>query len=274
MKNVVVAVLLCGLVAAFSVSGCGVRAEVAKDKMIKRIDSMLGSMDVKRKEIERSVSALKDGLTELRKAKIKAQVKHDQVGRKVADVEDNIRRSDSSLRTLRGHLTAGSSVELAGTTYTAVELNQLSKRVICQRQEYGGQLAGFTKAQSRLQKVVETLEAKQTDYEGKLADIEHQLAVIDSNRLALNAMKDAAEAMDGSEESLSENVAQLEEKVSDLYAEVEAELIGEDAEWQHRSSQPFLTSTDAIVEAMQTVDNTIGEIDTILAESQLADASK
>lgn len=274
MKNVVVAVLLCSLVAIASLAGCGVRAEVAKEKVIQRIDSMLGSMDVKRKEIEHSVIALKDGLSELRKAKIKAQVKDDQVGRKVADVEDNIRRSDSSLRTLREHLTVGSSVELAGTTYTAAKLNQLSKRVIRQRQDYAAQLAGFTKAQSRLQKVVETLEAKQTDYESKLADIEHQLAVIDSNRLALNAMKDAAEAMDGSEKSLSQNVAQLEEKVNDLYADVEAELIGEDAEWQHRAGSRSLTSADAIVEAMQTADDTIGEIDAILAESYLADTSK
>ena len=274
MKKITVAVVLCALAAALFSSGLGVRAEVAKEKMIDRIDSMLGSMDVKRKEIEVSVATLKDGLTQLRKAKIKAQVKYDQVGRKMTAVEDNIERTDQSLKTLRKHLAAGTSVELAGTTYTAAELNQVSRRVIHQRQGMVEQMTGFGTAKVRLQRVVSTLDAKQADYESKLADIEHQLAVIDSNQLAMNAMKDAAIAMDGSEESLSENVALLEEKVKDLYADVEAELIGEDAEWQSRAQRRSLASANEIIEAMQTADDTIGEIDAILADTQLADASK
>ena len=270
MKKFAVAAVLCAVATVFAASGFGVRAEVAREKMIDRIDSMLGSMDVKRKEIEASVAALKDGLTQLRKAKIKAQVKHDQVGRKVAAVEDNIIKTDQSLKTLREHLASGESVDLAGTAYTAIELNQVSKRVIRQRQGRVGQLAGFETAKSRLQRVVSTLETRQADYESKLADIEHQLAVIDSNRLAMNAMKDAAHAMDGTEESLSENVALLEEKVHDLYADVEAELIGEDAEWQGRAWSQSSASPEEIIAAMQTTDDTIGEIDAILAQEHMA----
>jgi len=274
MKKVVVAAVLFAVVAAFSVSSFGVRAEVAREKVIARIDSMLGSMDVKRKEIEVSVVALQEGLTQLRKAKIKSQVKHDQIGRKVAAAENNVDTTDRSLKTLREQLASGSAVNLAGTTYTVAELNQVSKRVIRQRQEYAQQLSGFDMAKSRLQRVVSTLEAKQSNYESKLADIEHQLAVIDSNRLALNAIKDAAKAMTGSEESLSGNVAQLEEQVNDLYADVEAELISEDAEWQGRESSRLLTTQDEIIQTMQTADDTIGEINAILSETQLADASK
>ena len=41
--------------------GCGARAEVAKDKVLAKIDSILGTMEVKRKEIDISVRALNEG---------------------------------------------------------------------------------------------------------------------------------------------------------------------------------------------------------------------
>ena len=44
--------------------------DVAKDKIQAKIDSILGTMDVKRKEIEISVANLKEGINGLRRAKI------------------------------------------------------------------------------------------------------------------------------------------------------------------------------------------------------------
>jgi chromosome segregation ATPase len=274
MKRVSVVVLVCGLVAVGTVAGCGARAEVAKEKIVHRIDSMLGSMDVKRKEAERSVAAMKEGLMGLRKAKIRAQVKHDQVQRKATTVEVSIGDIDDSLKTLRGHLVSNTETQIAGKTYSVSELNGLAKRLIKERDACDSQLAGFKQALSRLQKVSETLQSKQTDYEDKLTEIENQLAVIDSNRIALNAMKDAAEAMDGSEKSLAGNVAQLEEKVNDLYADVEAELMGEDARWSDSATRQELESVDAIVSAMQTADDTISRIDSIFSQSTVVNDTK
>ncbi len=60
-------VILFGLavVVGFGVYGCGdgtkARIEVAKDKALKQLDDLLGSMDVKRKEIDLQVQGLKQG---------------------------------------------------------------------------------------------------------------------------------------------------------------------------------------------------------------------
>ena len=62
MTRIAVVVVVCGALLVGLVHGCGARVEVAKDKAMQRIDSLLGSMDVKRKEIELSVTGLKEGI--------------------------------------------------------------------------------------------------------------------------------------------------------------------------------------------------------------------
>ena len=47
MKNSLILLLTLGLCA-----GCGAWTEVAKDKLLKKIDNMLNEMDVKRKDIQ------------------------------------------------------------------------------------------------------------------------------------------------------------------------------------------------------------------------------
>ena len=105
-----------------SIVGCGSRVEVAKEKALAKIDSLLGTMVVKRKEIDISVRALKDGINGLRKAKIKAQVKHDQLEQTVAPITDKIASVDQSLKKLRAYLASGEPVDVAGKTYSPQEL--------------------------------------------------------------------------------------------------------------------------------------------------------
>jgi hypothetical protein len=109
-----------------SVVGCGSRVEVAKEKALAKIDSLLGTMEVKRKEIDISVRALNDGINGLRKAKIKAQVKHDQLEQKVIPISDKIASVDQSLKKLRDHLASGEPVDIAGKTYSPQELKQMA----------------------------------------------------------------------------------------------------------------------------------------------------
>jgi hypothetical protein len=75
MKNLVVLLGL-AVVVGFGVYGCGggtkARIEVAKNKALKQLDEMLGSMDVKRKETDLQVKEMKQGLAGLNNAKIKA----------------------------------------------------------------------------------------------------------------------------------------------------------------------------------------------------------
>lgn len=49
----------CLVFAVLLTAGCEARTQVAKEKALARIDSLLGSIEVKRKEVELSVDALK-----------------------------------------------------------------------------------------------------------------------------------------------------------------------------------------------------------------------
>ena len=152
-------------------------------------------MDVKRKEIEISVNGMKEGINNLRKAKIKAQVSNEQIQRQAQPLEEKLVNTDSALKTIRGHLEAAKPVEIAGKTYSQDDLNDMTDRILQARKLYVGQLDGFHEAETRLNKVASTLERKQLDLQKQLADIEGQLVVIDSNRIALVAMQQSAEAM-------------------------------------------------------------------------------
>jgi chromosome segregation ATPase len=241
------------LILALSLTaGCEARTQVAKDKALAKIDSLLGSMDVKRQEIEISVGALKDGLAGLRKARIKAEVKLDQLDRRVRPVEDRLSTLDDTLKTLRDHLKSGTVVEIAGRTYSQDELKAMAQQVIAERKGAAEQLSGLRDSQARLKKVVATLERKQQDYEQKLSAIGNRVAVIDASRIALMAMKEAGKALEGGDKGLE----RLEEKVNDLCAEVETELIVEDAKWD----------TDNIMVKLQKPTDTIEAINKVLAQ--------
>ncbi len=264
MKKIVLFIGI-GLLAVLGVAALGrARVEVARDKAVAKIDALLGNMEVKRKEIELSVAGLTNGLRELQKAKITAQVKHEQIGRRAEPIEQEVAKIDASLRRLRDHLASDTTLTVGGKAYQQDDLKNLASRLIEQRKVQSDQLAGLRTAQTRLQKVMESLERKQAEYEKRLAYIESQLTVIDSNRTALTAMKDAARAIDSSDKGLAQSVAQLEDKVNGLYAEVEAELRVEDAQWTSTTREG--QSADAILNAVRKPSDTIAEIDAILGE--------
>jgi len=117
MKKHLKAPLIAVVLMMVSLVGCEARVEVAKEKALVKIDSLLGTMEVKRKEIDISVRALKVGINGLRKSKIKAQVKHDQLEQKVVPITDKIASIDQSLKKLRDYLASGKPVDIAGKTY-------------------------------------------------------------------------------------------------------------------------------------------------------------
>jgi DNA repair exonuclease SbcCD ATPase subunit len=274
VRKVVWVVIGLGVLAAVALTTSRARVEVAKDKVIAKIDSLLGTSEVRRKEIEHSVSALKDGLHGLQKAKIMAQVKHEQLVRQAEPVEREVAAIDASLGKLRNHLATQEVLLVGGKAYQSEDVKGMADTLIRRRKERLEQLDGLRTAQTRLQKVVTTLERKQAEYEKRLAGIESQLAVVDSNRVALKAMKDAARSMEASDKGLAENVAQLEDKVNNLYADVEAELRMEDAHWDTTGTRREMQSADDILKAVGSPKDTIAEIDDLLGKSKVASNSK
>lgn len=153
-------VLVCGILVIGFVHGCGARVEVAKARVKERIDSLLGTLDVKRKEIEIGMKGLTKGINGLRRAKIKAQVSGEQIGRQAKPHEGKLASMDVALKTLRGHLEAAGPVEIAGRNYSPQEIHDMTERVLQARKATAAQVEAFHESQSRLAKVVSTLDTQ------------------------------------------------------------------------------------------------------------------
>ena len=269
MKKMIMLAFVCTAATALYASGCGAQLDVVTEGVKEKINTVLGEMKVKRAEIDRSMAALKDGVKGLRKAKIKAQVKHDQLERKVEPINRKIANIDKSLVKLREHLASDSkeAVEIAGKSYSQEELQKMAGRIIEARKNYVTQQSGFQKSQEGLNKVIATLERRQQEYEEKVSRLDTQLAEIDSKQIALKAMQDASSAMGESEETLLANVGDLEDKVNDLFADVEVELRSEDEKWNASSTDNDIDAVDAFISGTQDPVDVLNEIDSILGEA-------
>ena len=268
MKRMIFCLAALGLLAVFLLPGCSdgtkARVEVAKDAALKKIDSLLGNMDVKRKEIDLSVSSLKEAVNGIAKARIKAQVKHDQIDAKAQTYREKLAQADGSLKKLRDHLSANKSVEIGGKTYQPDELKKMAEQVIEARKGYAVQIAGFEQSQAELKKVVATLEKNQREYQAQIGRLEGQIAQIDTQMVAVRAMKDASASMGDGNATLNQNVAKLEDKVADLLADTTAELAMESEKWDASRTEKQIDSVESFITATQAPTDPIGEIDRIL----------
>lgn len=268
MKRLILGLAACGLVAAVTVMGCGdstkARVEVAKDAALKKLDNFLGSLDVKRKEIELAVKNLKQATAEIGKQKVKAQVKVDQIDAKAQPVRDQMAKADTSLKKFRDLIAADTPAEIGGKTYSVDEIKQMASKVIEARKGYESQIGGFEQSQAGLKKIVTTLEKRQHDLQGKITGLEASLTKIDTQMASAKAMKDASAAIGDSDASLDQNVAKLEDKVADLMAETQGELALEGEKWDSAATEKEIDSVDSIISKTQEPSNTLSEIDKIL----------
>jgi septal ring factor EnvC (AmiA/AmiB activator) len=244
------------------------RVSVAKDKALQQIDKMLGELDVKRKEVALSLQSLKAAVAGMGKARIKSQVKMEQLEQKAQASRDQIAQADASLAKLRTYLQANQPVEINGKTYTLEALNRMAVQIIDVRKGYASQIAGLEKSQEALRKVALTMERNQQDYQKKINALESQLTEIDSQMVAIRTMREASSAMGDGNATLAENVSQLEDKVADLLAGTRAELSTEGSKWNVEDTDRQIDSAEAFILATQSSGDSLAEIDRILGTSK------
>ena len=100
MIVVLVGVLFAGVACSDATKA---RLDVAKDNTLRKIDEMLGTLNVKRKEVALSLQSLKDAVAGMGKAKIKSQVKLEQLDQKAQGLNDQTARADATLKKVRGY---------------------------------------------------------------------------------------------------------------------------------------------------------------------------
>ena len=260
------------LLALSLIIGCSdnakARIEVAKDKALKLLDNMLGTMDVKRKEIELQVQGLKQAIAGISKAKIKASLKVEELNRKAEPLQAKQGEIDSTLKKYRQFLAKNESVELAGKTLTPVQLKANADKLIAARKQYTDEIASYDLSKVELQKVVTTFELKQQELNGQLTSLQSKTAQIDSQMVAVRALREAKTAMGDGSASLGDNVANLEGKVNDLLSDIRTELATEGQMFDEAAASKKIDSIDTIISGAQGPKDTLSEIDRILKDGK------
>lgn len=259
MKRILLVVLL-----GTAMVGCGARGEVAKEKVLKQIDNLLGKMDVERKQIQIEMKGLKDGVEGIRKAKIKAQVKDDQIKAEVEPVQEQMGKVDDVLKKLRPHLEATKPVEIAGKSYAPNEIKETADKLLKARKQLSDKASALKTVETSLEQTVSGLEKQQDTYQQKLQKLEAQVAQIDAQSVALKAKQEAAAAMGNADQTLSASVDGLQEKVNNLLAETKADLQAEDEKWNETATDKQIDSLDSTLSKFQGSGDTASEIDKIL----------
>ena len=200
------------LVTMACVAGCGARVEVAKEKVLKQIDSLLGKMDVERKQIQIEMKGLSDGIDGIRRAKIKAKAKQDQIKGEAEPIQEQIAKVDKVLKLLRTHLEANDPVEIAGKKYSPNEIKETADKLLKERKQLSDKADAMKTVETSLAQTASGLEKQQNVYQQKLHKLEAQVAQIDAQSIALKAKQEAAAAMGNADESLSRSVEGLQEQ--------------------------------------------------------------
>lgn len=256
------------VVLALALAGCGARVEVVKEKVLAQIDSLLGKMDVERKQIEIAMKGLQTGIDGIRKAKIKAKVQRDQVKEETSGIEAQVAKVDGALKVIRPHLdskdTSEVSIDISGTKYSPAELKNTAEKLIGERKKLGDKLSAVKTVETSLEQTASALEKQQNDYQQKIQKLEAQIGQIDAQSIALKAKREAAAAMAMGDDNLASSVKSLQDKVNSLLAGTTAELQSENEKWNETVVNKEIDNIDATISKFKTTSDTASEIDKIL----------
>ena len=269
MRRLLLVLALCLVPTALVVMyGCSPRAEVAKKKVLDRLDDMLGKMDVQRQEIDEGMRATKKAVEGVRKARITAQVKCDQIDEKAKPFEEKLAQCDQTLAKLRDLLKADQPAEIAGKTYSVADLKEMAGKVIQARKDAERQIDAYKTARANMRKVVADLSKQQQALETRLTNLQGQVAKLDAEMAAAKTMKEASASMGDKDATLAANLDSLEEKVASLSADVRAELQSESEKWSETKTEKAMSDVDAFIRDSQRPTDTVAEIDRILGPAK------
>ncbi len=244
------------------------RAQVAKNKVMDKIDDMLGKMEVQKAEVDSGIKSAKKAVGEIRKAKYQAQAELDLIDEKVRPHQDKMTRCDESLAKLRDVIKADMPAEFAGKTYSVAELKAMAGRVLQARKEGEEKIKGFDAGRTNMRNVVATITKKQEDLEAQIVRLEAMHAKLDAEMAAARAMKKASAAMGDTGSTLGENLDELEKKMTLLSGDVRAELAGESEKITPSGADKTMSEVDAFLKAAQSPGDPVGEIDRILGPAK------
>ena len=243
-----------------AITGCGdPRFEIARDQFLAQVDSLLGEIEVKRREIDPTIQRAGAALAQLTKARIEIQVQLSRISGDLAAVQGKLDETDKGLVRLRDLFGRDQPVEIAGQTYSPSEIRGLANHALSARKRLSAQAETLQSTHDRLQAVVALLEAREQAGRDRLDSLKQLLSEIDAKAAALEAIKDAARVC---EEVGPLDFEDLEKQIRDLEVKIDGELA------YHREMLRQVTldsgSLQEILRSTVTADELAAEIDRVL----------
>ncbi len=251
--------------------GCGPRMGVAKDAAVKKIDDLLGPLNVKQKEVEMAYDKLKNASGGLRDKRIEAQVRLKALNEKKAETAKEKAKLVGDLTKLRQYLSdaeASGSITVGDKEVSIEKLKSAADQTTKKLRLVKDQIAKNDVIAAAWAKNLDVLKKNEDTSEAQLARLDSQLDEIRSKKSALDAMKEAA-TIAGPGASISDKFNELNASVEELMINIDTEFAIEEAKLDDRIvelEQANTLSLEELLSDKPDVSVTLSEIDDLLKE--------
>lgn len=219
LVSLVLAVALIGGIYVVSTGGCA-QTQVAGDKLMKKIDSWLGELDVKRKKIENSIGKLDESIEKSHRGKISAEVRLEEFDRQLTAMKKNSDRVKEAIGVLRPHFSATEEVEINGKMMSPEKINSLANDLLDEYESLSSQQGSLETTRKTYQQTHDVLKKQYETSTTQMASLKKKLIDIDIKKKALDDMKTAQKIL-GESGSISDEFTKLEKEINDLFVDVE-----------------------------------------------------
>jgi len=243
-----------------TIVGCGARGDVAKDKVLKKIDQLLGEMDVKMKVAENGVKEMeqKEQQIALNKNKMKAEI--DQLNREIDPIKKDMDRAKSVLAEFKPHIAATEDVTINGKVYSPEKIAKSVTELADLYTKKESQLQGLEKGLETYQKTEQMLVKQQEVVSSKLADLQKTMEEIKTKKKSLEMMQTASKT--ASDASVIDKFDDLEKSVKDLYTDIDAASMYEEEKLDAALAKT--SSVDDLLKEFETKEDLSAKVDAIL----------
>ena len=250
--------------------GAGARMGVAKDAAIKRIDDLLGPLNVKQKEVENAFAELKDASAGIRDKRIEAQVRLKALTEKKASMASEQTKLMSDLGKLKQMLTdaeSTGSITKGDKEISVAQLKSLADSTMKKLKSLKDRVTKNDVISAAWAKNLDLLKKNDETSAAQLKKLGNQLDEIKSKKSALDAMKEAA-TIAGPGASISDKFNDLTKGVDELLIELDTEWEIEKVKIDERIAEVEEDSSLSLEDLLHTDDDdvtgTISEIDSFL----------
>jgi len=266
MRHVFLTLVGVGLLAGLAgLVGCQAQREVLGDNIKETVDSALGTLEVRQKEVEIGLRDLKTAIREISKGKFEAQVSREQSETAIKDLGQEQEKILVALKRVKTWVNKGEEVSVGDKKYDVAGLNKLANETA---DSYTKNEKKLEMAKTRLaaQKKTETaLAAKQAGYEKRVQELTDKLSMIKDQMVQAKAIQRASTLAGSGDETLSGKIDQLQDNLTKLDATTRRIMLTEEEKFNEATtSDSGGSKVDDLINATNDSADTMAKIDAIL----------